>query len=258
VFGTATAGRGQTAIFDIWDSDALRGLEGLPGELAAPLFIDYEKLVRAGTLSPTDRERYWRELQDAPSANRPVATPLLLQIANSAGNIYDEELLQFLPGALSNPLVASPEGPLSQNEIDRLWEEGTDSVTISGSFHEEIIELSNQLRDWASAPEASFPFHFSRSGPTSPGIRSVLTITFLPAVDRVWHRLRPAVFQFRPASQAERYEAEASYWRSVGDHRRAELAEEIRGRCMADSGDAGSFAPDAEPASGAVNAEVEP
>ena len=53
-----------------------------------------------------------------------------------------------------------------------------------------------------------------------------LETEFLPAIDRQWYRELPMRVVVRPLTREEELEVEAAYWQSVGDIRRAELAEE--------------------------------
>jgi hypothetical protein len=236
-FGGGSLGAGGATLFNVpdWYAAARAALQGLDGELPFPQFVSRDDLMRVASASPADREAYWREVRDRAAEERPVVTYFLLQMVDAVGRVYGEEFLGFVRGTLSNPFVLDAQAGVSQQDLDRQWQAGAVSFSITGSFTEDTFQLSNVLLEWADDLRADFPLHFTSQGVTEPGLRSVVTMAYLPSVDRTWHRFRPVVIQVRPANPVERYAAEAEYWRSVNDEGRAQLADEIRLRFAAET-----------------------
>jgi hypothetical protein len=121
---------------------------------------------------------------------------------------------------------------MTQEELDRQWESGEVDFRLTAFFEPDVYEMVRLLREWCRDPRTEFPFGFRFGSDSIPGpvTRSSLSVVFPMAIDRVWHRERPVIFEFRLVSRAERYQLEAAYWRSVNDEARAGLADELRAR----------------------------
>jgi hypothetical protein len=207
------------------------GLDGLDERLPAPLFMARDQIAGLCALTTSQRADQWQLLRQIGPAERPLRVSLCERLSTASGEPLDENFLVFFR---RNPFRApsiQQTGTMSQDELNRLWEAGTERMEIRAFFETDALDLSHRLRAWARSPSTEeFPFNFAASGPDSPIVRSSLTIRFLPIVDRIWHREWPVVIELRPISRQESYALEAMYWRSVGDERRAELAEEIKAR----------------------------
>ncbi len=114
--------------------------------------------------------------------------------------------------------------------IFEVWHDGKFIATVTGGDgpRDRVISINNFCTGF-TAPNTRSPRGCDGT-PSSPVTRSVLSIRFLPTLDRIWYRQRPVIFEFRPANQIEAYKFEADYWRSIHDESRATLATEIRDR----------------------------
>jgi hypothetical protein len=213
-----------------WTSEVLRGFRGLDGSLPAPLFIPTAEIAELGRLAASERHARWQRLRNPPGEGPHRCSSLFLRFSSETGVMLEEMFLRFFPFDLFPPPTVQGSGAISPEEVARRWELGAEDFLISTFFETDIHELSGALREWCKNPEGDFPFRFQSNATPPPVTRSVLTMRFLRARDRVWHLDRPIVFEFRPVNQQEAYALEAAYWRSVNDDRRAELAEEIRAR----------------------------
>jgi hypothetical protein len=230
LLASATATGGELFHLGPWTAEVLRGLGGLDGDLPAPLFVPVEQIAEFGRQTASERNASWQALRNHPRQDRPLYCSLYLRICNAAGLPTDESFLRFLPGDFFAAPTLEAGGSMSQEELERLWQAGAEDMLVTSFFETDIIDLSQLLRNWCRNPRDEFPFRLEGRGPTSPVTRSVLSIRFLRITDRIWHRDRPVIFDFRPISQHEAYALEARYWRSVNDDRRADLADEIRVR----------------------------
>jgi hypothetical protein len=142
----------------------------------------------------------------------------------------DERFLRFLPlDCFAAPSIEANQ-TMSPEEFTRRWEAGDEEFLVPAYFQSDVHDLSQGLREWCRSPSGEFPFRFEPNAVNAPVTRTVLNIRFPRTRDRGWHFDRPIIFEFRPVNRAEAYQLEATYWRSVNDNRRAELADEIRAR----------------------------
>jgi hypothetical protein len=213
-----------------WTPDVLRGLRNLDGNLPAPLFVPRARIMDLAHLSASEREAAWLQLRGAPSGGAPRNSSLFFRMSTDTGRPTEERFLRFLPfDVFPAPTIENNE-TMTPEEFKRRWELADGNFVITAYFQSDVYDLCQSLRDWCRSPSGAFPFRFERDAVDSPLTRSALNIRFLGARSRVWHVDRPIIFEFRPVNRAEAYEREATYWRSVKDERRAELADEIRGR----------------------------
>src|SRR5262249_51930278 len=115
-------------------------------------------------------------------------------------------------------------------EGTRQWTEGENDFLLTCFFHTDIHELALELPNWCQNPQGAIPFHFLSGGTPELGTGSILSVGLLRRRDRLWYLDRPIIFEFRPVNRKEAYEMESAYWRSVGDERRSQLAQEISER----------------------------
>jgi putative transcriptional regulator len=143
------------------------------------------------------------------------------------GRPFEEQFLGFFPFSFfPAPDFENGDG-IGAEELKRQWTEGENDFLITCFFHADIHELALELRNWCQNPQGEFPFRFHAGGMPDPVTRSRLTVRLLRRRDRIWHLDRPIIFEFRPVNRREAYEMESKYWMSVGDERRAQLAQEI-------------------------------
>jgi hypothetical protein len=211
-----------------WTADVIRGLCDLDTSLPVPLFVPVGRIAELERGTASERHAGWQAIRTEAESDRAVISSLYLRIAAATRVPVEESFLRFFPGTFPPPTIKSG-GAISQEEMNQLWENGTEDIQITSFFDTDIFELAQLLRDWCRDPREPFPFTLGPGVP-SPLTRSALAIRFQRAVNRIWHFDRPVVFELRPVSRQEAYAMEAEYWRSVGDTRRAELAEEIRTR----------------------------
>jgi hypothetical protein len=213
-----------------WTGEILRGLRGLDGNLPAPLFVPIAEIAELGRQTASDRNAAWLRLREQPAPGPRRISSLFLRFASDTGVPVEETFLGFFPFNFFPAPTIDGGGQMSPEEFTQRWEAGTDDCVLTMYFQSDIYDLAYALREWSRDPSGEFPFRFLRDEVTFPVTRSALAIRFLRARDRLWHVDRPIVFEFRPVNRAEAYHLEANYWRSVNDHRRAELAEEISAR----------------------------
>jgi hypothetical protein len=213
-----------------WNAEVLCGFRGLDGKLPAPLFIPVERITELGRLSPPDRNTEWRQLRETPPDGLRRVCSLFLRITTGTGRPIEERFLRFFPFNLFPAPTIQGNETMSAEEFTRRWEAGDEDFLLIAHLQSDIHDLSRALREWCRSPSREFPFRFEPSAVNFPVTRSVLSVRFPRIRDRRWHLDRAIIFEFRPVNQAEAYQLEAAYWRSVNDDRRAELAEEIRAR----------------------------
>jgi hypothetical protein len=213
-----------------WTNEVLDGLRGLDGNMPAPLFVAIGEIANVGHLTASHRNAQWQRFRESAAEGPRRVCSLFLRFATSTGTPVEETFLGFFPFNLFPPPTIQEGGTLSQEEFTRKWEAGQGDFLLTFFFETDVYDLSRALRDWCKARTGEFPFRFERNAMPSAITRSALTMRFPGVRDRVWHRDRPIIFEFRPVNRKEAYQLEASYWRSVKDNRRAELADEIRAR----------------------------
>jgi hypothetical protein len=213
-----------------WTTDVLRGFRGLDGNLPAPLFIPVQRIAEIGCLSASDRNAAWRQLRETPPDGPHRVCSLFLRVTTDTGRPIEERFLRFFPFNIFPAPTIERNETMSAEEFTRRWEAGDDDFLLTAYFQTEVQDLSQALSEWCRSPAGEFPFRFEPNVVNSPVTRSVLSIRFPRTRSRGWHLDRAIIFEFRPVNQAEAYQLEAAYWRSVNDERRAELAEEIRAR----------------------------
>jgi hypothetical protein len=213
-----------------WTTEVFRGFRGLDGNLPAPLLIPVQRIAELGCLSASDRDAAWRQLRETPLDGPRRVCSLFLRTTTDTGKPIEERFLRFFPFNLFPAPPIEENETISAEEFTRRWEAGNEDFLLTAYLQSDVHDLSQALRDWCRSPSGEFPFRFEPSAVDSPVTRSVLSIRFPRTRDRGWHLDRAIIFEFRPVNRAEAYQLEATYWRSVNDDRRAELAEEIRAR----------------------------
>jgi hypothetical protein len=203
-----------------------RALQGLDAELPAPVHLLDESLAAIADMTPNDRAAHWLKERNDLSNSRPSFSSIFLRLTNQDGCPFEERFLRFLPFDFFEPTVTCDDASRSQ-EFVRQWTEGETDFTIISYFASDIHELALQLDKWCERPEGEFPFRFRSGGTPEVVTRSAMTVRFLKSRDRVWYRDRPIIIEIRPVNRKEAYQMEAMYWRSKGDDRRAQLAQEI-------------------------------
>ena len=142
---------------------------------------------------------------------------------------YQEEFLGFLPGVTFNaPQLDDPE---KQKFLDEQWQKREQIMGITCYIVKTADEIAQAVIRWAEDRSPPFPgIHIWKDAPVPHHCKAISQTEFLPAIDRQWYRELPMRVVVRPLTREEELEVEAAYWQSVGDTRRAELAEEISRR----------------------------
>lgn len=219
----------------IWNSDSIRALTHLDGELPVPLFVHPNQIIACSRMLADQRRAFWESLRGSAASTtlpRRIPCAVYLRLANTNGSVIEESFIRFFPDNLFSSPQINDGQHIQQAEVNAQWASGAVEFKMTSFFQQDVFELSRSLREWCQDPSTEFPFNFS-FGPTSvrtPGTRTALTILFPIAENKIWHHQRAVIFEFRPISQAEAYELEAIYWRSCGQDARAALADEIRAR----------------------------
>jgi hypothetical protein len=188
-----------------------------------PLSVHDEQLKR---ISGSSRDTWPESLRDLIDDNRIEVTSLTLRLADVDGTLRDEEFLGLRTGRMRQHVTVAQDAPNSQEEIDRIMEEGKLEYSLNTRLAEDLLETAAHLTRWARSGDRNFPVQVASSAPTSPSGRTHLTVTYSAVVDRLWHKEWPVVLELRPTNAREALEYEISYWRGLGDARRAELLEE--------------------------------
>jgi hypothetical protein len=235
-----------------WDPDVFRGLQGADGSLPFPVLLSQARLAEFGRLPEPERASEWEQLRRSAASDPPTVCSVYVRISNEVGAAALEEFLCFLPRLPISPPILGEGAPMDQTTFEAHWRAGTEEFTITAYFETDVLEMARLLRAWCLDPSTPFPFSFNPDAISSPLTRTFATIHLPRVIDRVWHRERPVVFEFRPIDRAESYELEAGYWRSQGDNARAELAEEIRDR-LQQAADRAANVPDHTPQEGVAS-----
>ncbi|HYT92854.1 MAG TPA: hypothetical protein VEL76_29325 [Gemmataceae bacterium] len=203
-----------------------RALSGLDGESPAPVRVTPDDFSEIANMTPANRETRWQAERDRGSDPSRRVSSVFLRLATPEGHPFEEQFLRFLPFTWFPAPTFGTEDP-AKTELRRQWTEGEIDFLLTCCYHTDIHELAMRLQNWCQNPQGGFPFRFYPGGMPEPVTRSVLTVRLLRSRDRIWYRDRPIIFEFRPVNRKEAYQMEASYWRSMGDEQRAQLAQEI-------------------------------
>jgi hypothetical protein len=216
-------------LFGLWPGpeNIQRALRGLDGESPAPVRVAPNAIAEIADMTPTDRGARWHAERHYGSDPRRRVSSVFLRMTTADGHPFEEQFHRFLPFNFFPTPTIQTDGSVTAEEVQRHWTEGESDFILTYFYHEDIHELTQELRNWCQDPRSEFPFRFQAGGVPNPVTRSRLTIRLLRRRDRVWYVDRPIIFEFRPVNQREAYEMEANYWRQRGDERRAELAQEI-------------------------------
>jgi hypothetical protein len=230
--------RGGDDLFHLgtFTSAVMRGCRGLNGKLPAPLFIPTSTIERLAEVTASDRSAAWHEYQAAPPGGARQVTSLFSRIATDSGATVEENFLGFFPFDFFPAPEIEEGGAMSREEFTRRWQAAEEDFLITTFFQEDLYELLKGLREWCAQRSGEFPFRIQSGGPPTPVTRTAMSIRFLPVRNRVWHRDRPVIFEFRLVNRRDAYQLEATYWRSQNDDRRAELADEIMQRLEPEAG----------------------
>jgi hypothetical protein len=218
-----------STLFGIWPGteNIQRALRGLDGGLPAPVRVAPDAIAEIANMAAAEREARWRAERDYGSDPRRRVSSVFLRLSMPDGRPFEERFLRFFPFSFfPAPTFGNGDG-VDAEELRRQWTEGENDFLFTCFFHTDIHELALELRNWCQNPQGEFPFRFQSGGTPDPVTRSMLTVRLLRRRDRLWHLDRPIIFEFRPVNRKEAYEMESNYWRSVGDERRAQLAQEI-------------------------------
>jgi hypothetical protein len=207
-------------LFGIWPGpeNIQRALRDLDGSLPAPVRVAPEAIAEIANMSPAERDARWLGEREYEADPRRRVSSIYLRLVMPNGLPFES----FFPA----PAFEDADG-FTGEELRRQWAEAENDFLITTFFETDIHELAQELRNWCHNPQGEFPFRFQSGGTPGPVTRSTLTVRLLRSRDRVWYRDRPIIFEFRPVNRREAYQMEANYWRSMGDERRAELAQAI-------------------------------
>lgn len=168
---------------------------------------------------------------------KPQITSIMLRYAANDGRDYREDWLGFFPHIGFGPPTISGNAQVSQEEIDRRWEESPEDITLGASFQNDFYDLAKTIREWAEDPTSPFPLNITSEAPPSPVFKTQVELVVCPRIDRIWYTERPVILRVRPIRPMEQWEVEATYWESVGDVGRAEiLRERLQDAAKASSG----------------------
>jgi hypothetical protein len=204
----------------------LRALRGVEGALHAPLQVPRETIAAIANMTASARSLHWQGVR-ANVAEQPRISSVFLRMTTADGRPYEERFLRFFPFSFFPAPTFEVDDSSKAEEVRRQWDEAESDFLITGFFCPDVHELKRELVNWFQDPSSDFPFRFMTGGTPEPVTRSKLTVRLLRSRDRIWHRDRPIIFEFRPVDRRESYEMEAAYWQSMGDSRRERLAREI-------------------------------
>ncbi|HET6251183.1 MAG TPA: hypothetical protein VFE47_26105 [Tepidisphaeraceae bacterium] len=199
------------------------GFNGLDDRFLAPTLVPVETIREINRLPSDERAARWEAERSTAVVESRKAASLYLRLTTADGRCCDERFIRYLPFDVFSPPFERDE---NLAEAFDKWTDGTGDFLFTAYFAADVHELASALVKWC-ADLGEFPFKFRDASP-GPTTRSVLTMRVLARRDRTWHFDRPIIFEFRPVMRSEAYQMEADYWRSVGDDRRAGLAEELR------------------------------
>lgn len=194
--------------------------------LPVPIFIEPKKLEEIAHLPSEEWPSAWRNLFNKIRDDGFEITTLVLGMSNAVGKLADEELLDSFPGRMRADAKIDPGESISQEEFDKIADDASDTITMTGFCAQDMFEVSEIIREWSRDISRPFPLQFGSKTPASMMTRTAVTMSFLPPIDRTWHKEWPMRIELRPVNQREALECEAKYWHSVSDERRAEIIEE--------------------------------
>jgi hypothetical protein len=211
---------------DIVQPDLLAALLAIDPQIPLPLFIRKKDSAAITSADLATRPAVYRRIIDDIKETKREITTLYLVRESVSGMAYQEEFLGFLPGVTFHaPQLDDPE---KQKFLDEQWQQREQTMGITCYMVASAEEIAQAVIQWAKDRSPPFPaIHIWRDSPVPHHCKAIVKTEFLPAIDRQWYRELPMRVVVRPLTREEELEVEAAYWQSVGDTRRAELAEEI-------------------------------
>ena len=209
---------------EIAQPDLLAALLAIDPQIPLPLLIRKEDAAAITSADPAERPAVYRRTIDDIGQAKPEITTLYLVRAAASGMAFQEEFLGFLPDVPFQPKVGDPE---KQQFLDEQWQKREQIMGITCYMVKTAEEIAQAVIRWAEDRSPPFPgIHIWKDASVPHHCKAISQTDFLPAIDRQWYRELPMRVVVRPLTREEELEVEVAYWHSVGDVRRAELAEE--------------------------------
>ena len=209
---------------EIAQPDLLAALLAIDPQIPLPLLIRKEDAAAITSADPAERPAVYRRTIDDIGQAKPEITTLYLVRASASGMAFQEEFLGFLPDVPFQPKVGDPE---KQQFLDEQWQKREQIMGITCYMVKTAEEIAQAVIRWAEDRSPPFPgIHIWKDASVPHHCKAISQTDFLPAIDRQWYRELPMRIVVRPLTREEELEVEVAYWQSVGDVRRAELAEE--------------------------------
>ena len=209
---------------EIAQPDLLAALLAIDPQIPLPLLIRKEDAAAITSADPAERPAVYRRTIDDIGQAKPEITTLYLVRAAASGMAFQEEFLGFLPDVPFQPKVGDPE---KQQFLDEQWQKREQIMGITCYMVKTAEEIAQAVIRWAEDRSPPFPgIHIWKDASVPHHCKAISQTDFLPAIDRQWYRELPMRVVVRPLTREEELEVEVAYWQSVGDVRRAELAEE--------------------------------
>ena len=205
--------------------DLLAALLKIDTRIPLPLFVSHEDAVAITSAAPADAPTVYRQIIDRLRDDKRDITTLYLVRDTASGVAYQEEFLGFLPGVTFN----SPQldDPAKQEFLDEQWKKREQVMGITCYMVQPADEIAQAVIQWAEDSSPPFPgIHVWKDASVPHHCKAISQTDFLPAIDRQWYRELPMRVTVRPLTREEELQIEVAYWQSVGDTRRAQLAEE--------------------------------
>ena len=195
-------------------------------ETPLPWGVAEEELQVLADTQSDDRMQIYRMYAERDVKEKQQITSMILRWANSDGQDYREKYLGLFPNIRIGPPKIDETAALSQEELNRQWENPDKEMAIAASVSVDFHELACEFQEWAEDRTKPFPVNIEPGPPSSPAFKARFEIVNCPRIDRLWYVERPVLIRVRPLGPIERWEVEASYWQSVGDDDREEILRE--------------------------------
>jgi len=209
---------------DFVQPDLLAALLAIDPRIPVPLFISKADAAAITSAAPPDAPAVYRQIIDRLREKKPDVTTFCLVRETASGVAYQEEFLGFLPGVTFNSPTLSD--PSQQEAFDEKWRRRDETINVTCFTVEGAEEIAQAYLQWAEDWSKPFPVSIRSDLPAPHHCKTFMRTEVLPAIDRQWYRELPTRVVLRPLTRGEELQVEATYWRSVGDVRRAELADE--------------------------------
>ena len=114
------------------------------------------------------RSRVFERYAGMAVPNKLKVTTVTLKCTTMDGREIRDEFLGFFPGVEFGPPQISDSPGLSQDQLNRFWDNPNQQIVLGASYTSDHYELADEIREWARDPARPFPLGITSGSPPSP------------------------------------------------------------------------------------------